>query len=92
VISEGYSPRAADLDGVLQGHGSAQLHRHFAIASYQDQSKPPLNLFQFAGHEAGASTYSNRARTGHEVCQWMVCQPSAAICHRGFSRSEFCSV
>jgi hypothetical protein len=31
----------------------------FAMADYQDQSKPPFYLFNFPGHEAGAATYSN---------------------------------
>jgi len=31
----------------------------FAMANYRDFSKPPLYLFSLAGHEAGASTYSN---------------------------------
>ncbi len=31
----------------------------FAMANYQDGSKPPFYLFSLPGHEAGASTYSN---------------------------------
>ena len=31
----------------------------FAMANYQDQSKPPFYLFSLPGHEAGASTYAN---------------------------------
>ncbi|MGB7930140.1 MAG: hypothetical protein WCF61_18470 [Terriglobales bacterium] len=43
----------------------------FAMANYQDQSKPPFYLFSFPGHEVGAATYSNALEPATKfVSEW----------------------
>jgi Peptidase family M1 domain len=43
----------------------------FAMADYQDQSKPPFYLFSFPGHEVGAATYSNALEPAAKfVSEW----------------------
>ncbi len=43
----------------------------FAMANYQDKSKPPFYLFSFPGHEAGAATYSNALEPATKfVSEW----------------------
>jgi hypothetical protein len=43
----------------------------FAMANYQDRSKPPFYLFSFPGHEAGAATYSNALEPAAKfVSEW----------------------
>ena len=43
----------------------------FAMANYQEQSKPPFYLFSFRGHEAGAATYSNALEPAAKfVSEW----------------------
>jgi len=51
----------------------------FAMANYQDQSKPPLYLFSFPGHEAGAATYFNALEPAAKfVSEWFG-PPSASV-------------
>jgi hypothetical protein len=43
----------------------------FAMANYQDKSKPPFYLFSFPGHEPGAATYSNALEPATKfVSEW----------------------
>jgi hypothetical protein len=51
----------------------------FALANYQDQSKPPFYLFSFPGHEQGAATYSNALAPATKFVSGWFGQPSAAI-------------
>jgi len=51
----------------------------FALANYQDQSKPPLYLFSFPGHEEGAGTYSNALAPATKFVSGWFGPPSAAI-------------
>ncbi len=51
----------------------------FAMANYQNQSKPPLNLFSFPGHEAGAATYSNALDPAMKFVSGWFGQPSAPV-------------
>ena len=51
----------------------------FALANYQDQSKPPFYLFSFPGHEEGAGTYSNALAPATKFVRGWFGQPSAAI-------------
>ena len=51
----------------------------FALANYQDQSKPPFYLFSLAGHEAGAGKYSSALEPATKfVTEWFG-KPSAPI-------------
>ena len=51
----------------------------FALANYQDQSKPPFYLFSFPGHEEGAMKYSNALDPAMKfVSEWFG-PPSAPI-------------
>jgi hypothetical protein len=51
----------------------------FALANYQDQSKPPFYLFSFPGHEEGAATYSNALAPATKFVSGWFGQPTAAI-------------
>jgi hypothetical protein len=51
----------------------------FALANYQDQSKPPFYLFSFPGHEEGAGTYSNALAPATKFVSGWFGPPSAAI-------------
>jgi len=51
----------------------------FALANYQDQSKPPFYLFSFPGHEEGARKYSNALEPATKFVSGWFGQPSAAI-------------
>ena len=51
----------------------------FALANYQDQSKPPFYLFSVPGHEQGAATYSNALAPATKFVSGWFGQPSAAI-------------
>jgi hypothetical protein len=51
----------------------------FALANYQDRSKPPFYLFSFPGHEQGAATYSNALAPATKFVSGWFGQPSAAI-------------
>ena len=51
----------------------------FALANYQDQSKPPFYLFSFPGHEQGAATYSNALAPATKFVSGWFGQPGAAI-------------
>jgi hypothetical protein len=48
----------------------------FAMANYQDQSKPPFYLFNLLGHEAGATTYSNALGPAREFVRGWVGEPN----------------
>jgi hypothetical protein len=51
----------------------------FAMADYQDQSKPPFYLFSLPGHEVGAATYSNALEPAAKfVSEWFG-PPSAPV-------------
>ena len=51
----------------------------FAMANYQDQSKPPFYLFSFSGHEAGAATYSNALEPATKFVSGWFGPPSAPV-------------
>jgi hypothetical protein len=51
----------------------------FALANYQDQSKPPFYLFSFPGHEEGATKYSNALDPATKFVSGWFGPPSAAI-------------
>ena len=57
----------------------------FAMADYQDQSKPPLYLFSFPGHEAGAATYSNALEPAMKFVSGWFGQPTAPIAVADFA-------
>ncbi|MFZ0798830.1 MAG: hypothetical protein WCA13_08645 [Terriglobales bacterium] len=57
----------------------------FAMANYQDQSKPPFYLFSFPGHEAGASTYSNALEPAAKFVSGWFGQPTAPIAIADFA-------
>ena len=57
----------------------------FAMADYQDQSKPPLYLFSLPGHEVGASTYSNALEPAMKFVSRWFGQPRAPIAIVDFS-------
>jgi hypothetical protein len=78
VISEGIR-RAQQISTECSGARLGTITPTFAIASYQDQSKPPLNLFSLPGHEAGASTYSNALEPAMKFVSGWFGQPSAPI-------------
>jgi hypothetical protein len=57
----------------------------FAMANYQDQSKPPFYLFSLRGHEAGAATYSNALEPATRfVSEWFG-PPSAPVAIADFA-------
>src|SRR6202521_3367322 len=57
----------------------------FALANYQDQSKPPFYLFSFPGHEEGARKYSNALKPAMKfVTEWFG-KPSAPVAIADFS-------
>ena len=51
----------------------------FAMANYQDGSKPPFYLFSFPGHEAGAATYSNALDPAMKFISAWFGKPSAPV-------------
>jgi hypothetical protein len=51
----------------------------FALANYQNQSKPLFYLFSFPGHEEGAATYSNALAPATKFVSGWFGQPTAAI-------------
>jgi hypothetical protein len=57
----------------------------FALANYQDQSKPPFYLFSFPGHEEGAATYSNALAPATKFVSGWFGRPSAAIAIADFA-------
>ncbi len=57
----------------------------FAMASYQVQSKAPLDLFSFPGHEAGAATYSNALDPAMKFVSVWFGPPSAPIAIADFA-------
>ncbi len=54
-------------------------------AKYVALSKPPLNLFSFAGHEAGAATYSNALDPAMKFVSGWFGQPTAPIAIADFA-------
>jgi len=57
----------------------------FALADYQDGSKPPFYLFSFSGHEAGATTYSNALDPAMKFVSGWFGQPTAPIAIADFA-------
>ncbi len=57
----------------------------FAMADYQDRSKPPLYLLSLPGHEAGASTYSNALEPAMKFVSSWFGQPRTPIAIVDFS-------
>ena len=57
----------------------------FAMANYQDQSKPPFYLFSFPGHEAGAATYSNALEPATKFVSGWFGPPSAPVAIADFA-------
>ena len=51
----------------------------FVTGHYVNQSKPPLNLYGFPGHEAGAATYSNALQPAMKFVSGWFGQPTATI-------------
>jgi hypothetical protein len=51
----------------------------FVVADYTVQSKPPLRVFSFPGHEAGAATYSSALEPAMKFVAGWFGQPSAPI-------------
>jgi len=51
----------------------------FAMANYQNLSKPPFYLFSLPGHEAGAATYSNALEPATKFVSGWFGQPTAPI-------------
>jgi hypothetical protein len=61
----------------------------FAVADYNgNQSKPPLYLFSFAGHEDGAATYSNALEPAMKFVAGWFGQPTAPIAIADFADSN----
>jgi hypothetical protein len=60
----------------------------FAMADYEDGSKPPFYLFSFPGHEAGAATYSNAFDPAMKFVSAWFGQPSAPIAIADFADSH----
>ena len=57
----------------------------FVMADYVDQSKPPLNLFSFVGHEAGAGKYASALEPATKfVTEWFG-KPTAPIAIADFA-------
>jgi hypothetical protein len=57
----------------------------FAMANYQDKSKPPFYLFSFPRHETGAATYSNALEPATKfVSEWFG-PPSAPVAIADFA-------
>jgi hypothetical protein len=57
----------------------------FAVARYIVSTKPPLSVFSFAGHEAGAATYSNALEPAMKfVSEWFGA-PTAPIAIADFA-------
>jgi hypothetical protein len=57
----------------------------FAMANYQDQSKPPIYLFSLPGHEAGASTYSNALEPAMKFVSGWFGQPHVPVAIADFA-------
>jgi hypothetical protein len=57
----------------------------FAMANYQDGSKPPFYLFSFPGHEEGAATYSSALDPAMKFVSGWFGQPSAPIAIADFA-------
>jgi hypothetical protein len=51
----------------------------FAMANYQDQSKPPLYVFSLSGHEEGAATYANALEPAMKFVTGWFGQPRAPV-------------
>jgi hypothetical protein len=60
----------------------------FAMASYLYQSKAPLNLFSFFGHEAGAATYFNAVEPARKFVSDWFGQPKTPIAIADFADSH----
>jgi hypothetical protein len=60
----------------------------FAMANYQDLSKPPFYLFSFPGHEAGAATYSNALEPAKKFVSGWFAPPTAPIAIADFADSQ----
>jgi len=57
----------------------------FAVADYLDQSKLPLKLFSFSGHEAGAATYFNALDPAMKFVSGWFGPPSAPVAIADFA-------
>ena len=57
----------------------------FALADYQDHSKPPFYLFSFSGHEAGVATYSNALEPAMKFVSGWFGPPNAPIAIADFA-------
>jgi hypothetical protein len=55
------------------------------VAKYVALSKPPLNLFSFSGHEAGAATYSNALEPAMKFVSGWFGPPTAPIAIADFA-------
>jgi hypothetical protein len=55
------------------------------VAKYVALSKPPLNLFSFSGHEAGAATYSNALEPAMKFVSGWFRPPTAPIAIADFA-------
>ncbi len=57
----------------------------FVVAEYVPLAKPPLSLFSFPGHEAGAATYSNALDPAMKFVSTWFGKPSAPVAIADFS-------
>jgi len=57
----------------------------FAMANYQDRSKPPFYLFSFPSHEEGAATYSNALDPAMKFVSGWFGPPSAPVAIADFA-------
>ena len=74
-------PALASCDEMRLGTAAPTL----VVAKYVALSKPPLNLFSFAGHEAGAATYSNALEPATKFVSGWFGQPTAPIAIADFA-------
>jgi|CZKY01.1.fsa_nt_gi hypothetical protein len=57
----------------------------FAMANYQDQSKPPFYLFSFPGHDEGAAKYANALEPAMKFVSGWFGPPSAPVAIADFA-------
>jgi hypothetical protein len=57
----------------------------FAMADYQDQSKPPFYLFSFPGHDEGAAKYANALEPAMKFVTGWFGPPSAPVAIADFA-------
>ena len=57
----------------------------FAMTNYQYQPKPPLYLYSFPGHEAGAATYSNALEPAMKFVSGWFGTPSSPVAIADFA-------